>query len=448
MSASSRDKGDSEPVEAVDAEFEPAPEGGAAASPAGPKKDRSGAGWFKISLFVIAAASIGGGSGWVAGQILQAPVFGGEDSGAALAERVSALEAAPAPASPADLNALQVRIAALEEAQNASGLRGDALEQLVRDVAALRSRVDDLERAPARAGEASGAGGDESAASAVETRLSQALEALEGRLDTAIERATTAQGAADEARSAAQQALAAAAGGGAGAGSSPELSTAVSDLEARQRALAERLDALDALAERMAGVEASMASADELDALAARVSDLDQAISALEQSSGAAVATGDAAQSLAARALAYAALRDASAGSQSFAAEFAELVRLWPDAPQRAALAPLARSGAPALDDLVEGFPADAVRSASGEADTYFGVLRIRRQSAQGPAAAIQAALQDGDFEDAIARTEALEGDAAAAAADWLDQARRRQSLEAGLRAMAAALRAEQEDVR
>lgn len=454
MSSSQTDPDETEPAEPVDAEFEPAPDN--APREGGPGKTanaKRGAGWFKVSLFVIAAAAIGGGSGWVAGQVLHAPIFSGGDGD--LEARIAALEDAEPAVTQSELDALQVRIGALEEAQNASGLRADAVEQLVRDVADLRGRVDSLASAPSQSGSESSvtdAGGvSAEALTALETRMAEAFDEAETRLRIVEEAANTAQQAAEEARSAAQQALSAAGTSGAGqttSGEGPDvaaLRAALTQLEQRQQALADELDALAGLSDRLAALEGGAAASGALEALQARVSSLAADLAALQQTAQDASAASGGQHSLAARALAYAALSEAAAGPQPFAAEYAELARVWPEAPGRADIAPLARTGVATIDGLKSSFPGDALRSVSGEAETYFGVLRIRRGEADGPAAVMEAALAADDLETALEIANSLEGEAAAAIADWRTQAQARMRLETAFQAMVQALRAEQE---
>ena len=216
MSASDTQAGEDDPAEPVDAEFEPAPDGdGPNEAPS--DKQKSGAGWFKVSLFVIAAAAIGGGAGWLIGQVTPPQIFDPNIETGDFEARLSALETAEAAVDRGDLDALQARIAALEEAQNASGLRADAVEQLVRDVADLRGRIEALEDRPAgdgapAPGSVSGSGGvDADALAGLERQLAEAIERLETRLTGVEDVAASARTASNEARSAARQALDAAA---------------------------------------------------------------------------------------------------------------------------------------------------------------------------------------------------------------------------------------------
>lgn len=468
MSTSDSQTGDEPSAEPVDAEFEPAPEGAGASDSSDESKASKagrGAGWFKVSLFVIAAATIGGGSGWLAGQVLHAPVFAGTGAGGGvdgdLEARIAALESASDSASSADLDALQARIAALETAQDASGLRGDAVEQLVRDVADLRSRIDALETAPPRVG----GGGDGEGASPdalsqlearLQTRLEEAVSAFETQLQSVRDTAQTAEGAAEQARSAARQAMdaiaesgaASSAGAGGEAAPAPDLQplrAAITELERAQQSIRQRLSGLDDLASRLDALEQSAVQPGTISDLAARIDTLQGAVAEAEAQAEAASGQAGAGRDLAAQALAFAALSDAASRSEPFAAELSDLARVWPGAPQRAGLVAPARSGAPTLEGLTSSFPADALRAVSGEAQTYFGVLRVRRDGTQGPAAAIESALAADDLAAALQLADGLDGEAATAVASWREQAQARLAIDTALDAMARALQTSQE---
>jgi hypothetical protein len=473
MSTSDSEPGDESAAEPVDAEFEPAPdsreESPASSKPVKPA--RRGAGWFKVSLFVVFAATIGGGAGWLTGQVLDMAPFG-ETAEADLSARVAALETSAPTASASGLDALQARIGALEESQNASGLRADAVEQLVRDVAALRTRIETLEARPAPApgeGGSEDSGQDGAALEAIdglEMRMADAFAEVETRLETALETAGTAQAAAEEALSAAQQAQetaaqstpgdAASTGSGSAGQAAAEvaaLRTALTALEDAQQSAEARLGALEDVPAQIEALERSVAEANApnpgLARLGARVDALETALARAETLAQDAAQTragqARAELGLAQQALAFAALSDAASQAQPFAVPFADLVRVWPQAPQRAALAPVARSGAPTLDGLTSRFPGEALRAASGEAQTFFGVLRVQRDGTQGPAAAIEAALNARDLEGALTVAETLEGEAGAAIADWRAQAQARRTIETALTAMAGALQSQQE---
>ena len=460
MNTSNDETGQDDPAEPVDAEFEPAPDGEAGeAAQASRKPAKSGAGWFKVSLFVIAAAAIGGGSGWLVGQVWQGPLSPQDESPAtALAERIAALETAEAAVSRDDLDALQARIAALEEAQNASGLRADAVEQLVRDVADLRGRIEELEAQPeARPADAGAASDvDDSALAQLEARMAEAFDEVETRLQSVEGRAQSADQAAEDARSAAQQALDALADrGGEAARETPSVDEAViadlrrtiARLSQRQEDLAADLEQIDTVSEQLNALRRTAVDAQALGGLERRVGEIDAALTRLEQDVRRADGQAETERSLADQALAFAVLSQAASGSEPFAAEFAELARVWPQAPQRAALAPVARTGAPTREALAEDFPAEAVRAASGETETYFGVLRVRREGEAGPAAAIQAALAAGDLSRAVALGQALQAEAGAPLDDWLERAGSRLTVDAALAAMADALSERREGV-
>lgn len=449
MSSSQSDQDETEPAEPVDAEFEPAPEGAPGPGRAS-KTDKpgTGAGWFKVSLFVIAAASLGGASGWVAGQVMHAPIFGGGDS--ALEARLTALESAEPAVTQGELDALQIRIGALEEAQDASGLRADAMEQLVRDAADLRSRVEALENRETATGTDGAGDVDQTALAELEVRMAEAFEEAEARLQRVEEAAATAQQAADEARSAVQQVLSAsgsAAGvqdGSNGDGDASALRVTLNALERRQSELSDQVNTLIELSDRVEALENSAASVQSVEQVQTALSALASDFAALERTPEDSQAAGGDARSLAVRALAYADLSQAAAESEPFAAEYAELVRVWPNAPRRADIEALARSGAPTIEDLQASFPGDALRGVTGEFDTYFGVLRVRRSQAEGPSAAIEAALADDDLDTALSLTADLDSEAAAVTEAWRSQALARQRLESALQAMVQALRAEQ----
>jgi hypothetical protein len=129
-------------AEPVDAEFEPAPD--AAPQAATPKPARRTP-WLTIVLVTLLAGAIGGGSGWLIGR------YGPDPQRDALDARIAALEAAGESAqSAAALEAIDSRLAAVEAELAGARLRADGVEQLVRDVANLRSQVEALaEAAPA-----------------------------------------------------------------------------------------------------------------------------------------------------------------------------------------------------------------------------------------------------------------------------------------------------------
>ena len=132
--------------------------------------------------------------------------------------------------------------------------------------------------------------------------------------------------------------------------------------------------------------------------------------------------------------------------------ERAALARLWPGREELAALRPIARAGVPTLEGLTEGFPVEAIRTASGQQRAFFGLLEVQRTDAasegDSPHALTrlaEARLARGDLEGAVAAVSRLEGDPAEAAQGWLLSAEARLTVESSLttlRATAASMSA------
>jgi hypothetical protein len=438
-------------AEPVDAEFEPAPGSNETASKSGrktPKTARTGRRlpWLTISLVTVFAGAIGGGTGYLIGK------YGPDPANTALEGRLAALEAAVAePDNGPQLDALHARLTTVEDELEGARLRAEGLEQLIRDVASLRDRVEALEAAPATGEAGSGTG---EALAQLEQQVRDGLQTLRDRVNTLVEDTDTARSIAEQAQSSVQQALSmisqsGATGGGTGDGGGDAASAAaVSAIEARVATLETALERLNqqsrdlqALRERVAALADAEPDLSGLEALADRVIALEADVTALadippEPQSPA----GPTSASLAERALAFAAVSRAAAGSRPFPVAVADLRRLWPSAPGLAALAEPAEVGAPTLDQLAASFPGDAIRAATGEAQMLFGVIRVERDGGAGPTAAIEAALDEGDLETAIARTRALEGEAALAASAWLARAEARLAVETSLSRMGEAL--------
>lgn len=436
------DQTDAEPVEA---EFEPAPGSTTESNTDKASKPGTRLPWLTIALVTVFAGAIGGGSGWLIGRY--AP-----DAGTtALEDRIAALEAAAeAPADADQIAALQGRLDAVESSLQAAELRAQGIEQLVRDVANLRNQMDALtaDGAP----EAGDAGADTNAMAALEARLDQALAALQAQFNTVSENADTARAIADQAQAAIQQALSLISQGGADvesadAGPSDAASrTALAAVEARVAALEAASQTLAAQAQRLSALEQAVSVLSEADpdtsgveALSARISQLETGIAALQ---AAAPGTEETA-SLAERAVAFAALSRAAAGPAPFPVAFADLQRLWPQAPGLSPLAGPARTGAPTLDQLKASFPGDGIRAVTGEAQLLFGVIRVERDATAGPTPAIEAALDAGNLAGAVAATEALDDEARAAASVWLSQAQARLAVEDSLSRLSEALAGE-----
>jgi|GEM_PF-2874023 hypothetical protein len=433
--------GDAEPV---DAEFEPAPD---ASDSRARKPKTSGGGGIKLFVFVVLAAAIGGGSGYALSRYLPAvsgsAVTGpGSQTGGqtvALEARIAALEAQDAP----DLSGLMERVSRLEsvtQARDGLSSRVDtlaaSLNRLEREIASAASAaVDRADRADGAQsdGQADGQAISDAALAELEARINDAFTQVQSRLDALAGDIETARSEADAARSAAQQANAALAGLSTGEGQDAAPS------DQRLAALSGRIDALAAqvgdLPDRAAASAASQQSSAQLaaaqqaiEALQARlgtladdIAGLSGRVAALEsapQQDAGAQSAGEPVD-LAARALAFAVLSEAASGPQAFAVEVEALARVWPGAPGLEALRSVARDGAPTPDRLEETFPAQALREATGEQRTYFGVLRVARQENEGPAAALEQALASDDLAEAARLVTLLDPPGLAAVDGW-----------------------------
>jgi hypothetical protein len=418
--------GDAEPV---DAEFEPAPD----ASDSKARKPKTSGGGLKLFVYVVLAAAIGGGSGYALSRYLPA-VSGSAVSGvqtgaqtAGLEARIAALESQGAP----DLSGLMERVSRLEsvtQARDGLSSRVDtlaaSLNRLERQIASGASGASGSGDGAQDGGQAESQAASGAALAELETRIDNAFTEVQDRLDALAGDIETARSGADAARSAAQQANSALAGLSTG----DSQGTAPSDQ--RLAALSGRIDALAAqVGDLPAAAPADAASQQALEALQARlrtlaedISGLSGRVAALESAptpQNASAATSAQPADLAARALAFAALSEAASRSQAFAVELEALARVWPGAPGLSALRPMAREGAPTPDRLSETFPAQALREATGEMRTYFGVLRVARDENEGPAAAIEQALAEDDLAEAARLVGALDAPGLAAVAGW-----------------------------
>lgn len=435
--------------EPVDAEFEPAPE--STSQRATPQKSRSkGTGPLKLALFVTGAALIGGVAGYGTAYVLG--IAGLAPGSQAVAEpdpafeaRLTALESAT---QGAEIEALNARIAQLETQTAGEALRREAFEQLVRDVAGLRQAIAVLEEGEPGNSENTLFGTDGDALAALEQRFNTAIEGLEGQLATVSAAAETAQEAADQVRAALTTALTTGLSADAGGAASLDmaridtLEQALARLQAGQTTLNAQVSDLAGLGVQLTALqEASVAQAD-LDQLARRIAAVRRSVTALEDASSASEASNADVTDRATRALAFAGLNEAALRSgEPFAVELAELTRAWPDAPRVDRLLPLARAGAPSLEALLDSFPGDELRNATGAAQTFLGIVRIEREGAEGPAPEIEAHLSDGDLQAALEIVRALDGEAAEVLAEWRTGAEARRTIEVALITMGRALR-------
>jgi hypothetical protein len=354
----------------------------------------------RITGFVVAAALIGGAAGWVLVQTMPAA---GPDM-APLQTRLAALETRTVPEP--DLSPFETRLSALEADNPGDALRAQAVEQLVRDTASVRERVEALEAAElAEAPDLTG----------VNSRIEDVAREADRRLDDLEARVG---------------ALAAA-----GPGEGADLSGTLEPVLSRINALNDRIAAVEGAAGSASGTDP------RLDLIAQRLGELEASLADMQ--AGEAQPAPDPASSpdRAEQALAYADLAAAAGGSGSFAPELAELRRVWADAPGLEALHAHARNGAPSRERLSAQLPGDELDAVSGETQVWFGVLRIARAGEDpGPGDALRAALDAGDLEAAVAGARALEDPARTVIDPWLEDAEARLQVDAALREMRAAL--------
>lgn len=384
-------------AEPIDAEFEPAkPEkaswgGKAAMRLAG------------LAALIALAAGVGGTAGWLAAGLNQ-------PDGAAAGTGIARLES--------QLAGLEARLNAAEDRPLTEMVPADALRTFDGEIRALAERVEAVEARPA--GD-TGAAADDAALAALLDEREAALRAELDELRTRIANLPGTSGQPADLR---------------------PLEEAVATLEARLSAQDERLEARLSAAEQHQSDAGQRLARETREALEARDQALLERIDALEaraEQAAASTRTGaEAVERSAARILAFTALREAAQGSESFEAERAALARLWPGAPGLAALQPHARRGVASADELADSFPAAAIRSASGETRSFFGLFELRpADSAPDSALALarqaESRLARGDLSGAVEAIARLEGPAGAAAAGWLAQARARLEIDAAL---------------
>lgn len=191
-------------------------------------------------------------------------------------------------------------------------------------------------------------------------------------------------------------------------------------------------------------------SASQVAGLTAEVQRMQQELPAIE-------ASARTAQEAARAAFAVAAASDASRTSGPFEQSYASLQALLPNDPNVAALAPLARTGAPTRNELRDQFDTiqiDIIRAArSSQAGAGFWgriqaalaqwVVVRRRGEGDTPAGIVERAdarLAADDLQGAIEQVSRLSGAGAQVAAPWLRNARRRNEIDARFVAIRAEL--------
>jgi len=404
---------DTPSTEPVDAEFEPAP--GSAQKKTKPRKAKpKGAGLLTLIGITLLSSTVAGGTGWLFGRYLPGPQ---NNSDPALLSRLEALEGNSV--EPA-LASLDSRINTLETEATAQTLRAQALEQLIRDVATLRDQVADFNTT---APDPTFADVDFGPINTALSELESQLTALDNRLSAEL---NTVRATASTAQSAVQQILS--------QGQTPNTSPMdLNALSAVQADLTSLSQTFEGLQERIAALETSEVgnAGSDLAPLLDRINTIEARLTAQVSSSASPINEDDA--DLVRRALAFSELAEAAARSQSFAMEYAMLSQVWPDAPDLIALRAAARDGAPTISELAIGFPADAIRQASGETQRWLGVIEVRRTGDDGGTASeIERLLNEGNLAGAMDMVDTIQSeDARLALASWIEGAQSRLALDA-----------------
>ena len=358
-------------AEPIDADFEPAFEDAKDARAGG--AGRAGPGWLGVGVAALVAAGMGGIIGIIA--TLAIPDrSGGNDISAVTAELQSLkaeLQAADLERSKVISDAADLE-ARLEAGLNAAPARAEQdLGPLLAELDAVSKRVDEV--LAANSGEAL-------------NRLTARLDALEA-VDTSGE-ATAA-----------------------------ELARAIGALSERVTSLETRL--ADLQSDRMRSDEAAVR------------------------------AKAEAAESSADAALALSAIEAASRRGNDFESDYRKLRAIMPRSAAVRTLGEVASTGAPTLAQLQQRFgpastkaraaiPAEK-QGALGWLNNLFGdAVTVRGDDGEEDGAAVilsraRTELDAGDLEQAVRTLESLDGDPAAAMADWTQSANRRITLEAGL---------------
>ena len=374
-------------AEPIDADFEPAFEDAKDARAGG--AGRAGPGWLGVGVAALVAAGMGGIIGIIA--TLAIPDrSGGNDISAVTAE----LQSLKAELQAADLERSKViRDAAdlearLEAGLNAAPARAEQdLGPLLAELDAVSKRVDEV--LAANSGEAL-------------NRLTARLDALEA-VDTSGE-ATAA-----------------------------ELARAIG-------ALSERVTSLETrLADLQSDLVRSSGDTTELTSLIERMRSDEAAVRAKAEAS----------ESSADAALALSAIEAASRRGNDFESDYRKLRAIMPRSAAVRTLGEVASTGAPTLAQLQQRFgpastkaraaiPAEK-QGALGWLNNLFGdAVTVRGDDGEEDGAAVilsraRTELDAGDLEQAVRTLESLDGDPAAAMADWTQSANRRITLEAGL---------------
>lgn len=222
-----------------------------------------------------------------------------------------------------------------------------------------------------------------------------------------------------------------------------------------------RID-FDALVARVAGIETRLTALDPTGSAGAVIAALQTDVAALKaqvETLRLAAAQAAAGPSPAA-AFAVLSVAQAAARSAPFPGEHQALAAALPNAPEVAALAPFARTGAPTPQQLAEDWPAieanvlTAMREAAASEGDWLsrigamlsGLVQVRAtgaptgNGADAIAARVRLRLDRDDLAGAVSEVARLTGAPAAAAADWRRQAEARLALDARIAALRGAI--------
>ncbi|ODS02002.1 hypothetical protein AUC69_00455 [Methyloceanibacter superfactus] len=317
-----------------------------------------------------------------------------------LESRIAKLEGAPAPDTGAalaeEMSKLEAKIAALEGQE----------AKLPPEVSGLSDRVAQIETSFKAMAEAAKDGGSVGDAAAISQQIGAAEQRLDGKLESALAEAKSANAASLEA-----------------------LRKEIAGLDAKLRALAN--------AELSAGEAARLVP--EIAVIDERLSKLEAGLPALldavgEESEDTKAAT---------QAIAFANLRAAVSEGRPYATELATLAALSPGAGDLGRLLDYEDTGIPTLPELIRSFkktraeltPAPAAEGSIidrfvASAESLVKVKRIDAEAeGDGPDAVLsraEAQLEQGDLAASVAEVDKLQGAPRAAFATWLDQARAR----------------------
>jgi len=314
---------------------------------------------------------------------------------AKLDQRIAKLESVPTSQGSTEAVAeIDTRVKALEKRP----------EKPAPDLSDLTSRVARLETSMKTLADAAKQGGSVADAAAVSQQINQAEQRLQGKIDTAL------------------------ASEGSNASTIQEMQNSISELKAKNAALAD--------------AELGTGDSNELSELSARVSKIEKALPELAT----AASRGAADTKSAAAAIAFANLKAAVSEGRPFATELDTIGTLSPSATDLGALPAYAENGIPTVPELARLFDAAKDSALAATAPPSSGgslldslmasaesLVKVRRVDATAtgdtPSAVLaraEAALDKGDLATAIKEVGTLQGAPRDAFSGWLDQARAR----------------------